>query len=38
MLAGGRCQARVVAVKGPDVESWNRIEIELQRDSSSATR
>ena len=31
MLAGGRCQANVVAVKGPEVESWNRIEIELQR-------
>lgn len=31
MLAGGRCQANVVAVKGPDVESWNRIEIELLR-------
>lgn len=31
MLAGGRCQANVVAVQGPDVESWNRIEIELQR-------
>ncbi|MES3034430.1 MAG: HIRAN domain-containing protein [Gemmatimonadota bacterium] len=31
MLAGGRCQARVVAVGGPDVASWNRIEIELHR-------
>jgi HIRAN domain len=31
MLAGGRCQAFVVEVRGPEVESWNRIEIELLR-------
>lgn len=31
MLAGGRCQASVVLVRGPEVESWNRIEIELHR-------
>lgn len=31
MLAGGRCQASVIAVRGPEVESWHRIEIELQR-------
>jgi hypothetical protein len=29
MLGGGRCQARVVAVLGPEAASWNRIEIEL---------
>jgi hypothetical protein len=37
MLAGGRCQASVVTVKGPDVESWNRIEIELQRSAAPRT-
>lgn len=31
MHAGGRCQATVVQVRGSDVESWNRIEIELDR-------
>jgi hypothetical protein len=31
MLAGGRCQAVVTDVRGPEVESWNRIEIELSR-------
>lgn len=31
MLAGGRCQASVTQVRGPDVASWNRIEIELER-------
>jgi HIRAN domain len=31
MLAGGRCAARVAAVRGDDVASWNRIEIELER-------
>ena len=31
MLAGGRCQAKVVDVRGPDVASFNRIEIELER-------
>lgn len=38
MLAGGRCQASVVAVRGPDVASWNRIEIELQRSIPSLAR
>ena len=38
MLAGGRCQASVVAVKGPDVESWNRIEIELHRSGRTDAR
>jgi HIRAN domain len=31
MLAGGRCQAVVSEVRGADVESWNRIEIDLIR-------
>ena len=31
MLAGGRCQASVVAVHGADVASFNRIEIALER-------
>jgi len=31
MHAGGRCTATVLQVRGPDVESWNRIEIELDR-------
>ena len=31
MLAGGRCAASVLAVRGPEVASWNRIEIELMR-------
>ncbi|MCC7054017.1 MAG: hypothetical protein IT355_12205 [Gemmatimonadaceae bacterium] len=31
MLGGGRCQATVLHVGGPDVASWNRIEIELER-------
>lgn len=31
MLAGGRCHATVMTVRGPDVASWNRIEIELER-------
>jgi hypothetical protein len=31
MLAGGRCAARVHAVRGEDVASWSRIEIELER-------
>ena len=34
MLAGGRCRATVLAVRGPDVASWNRIEIELERSVS----
>lgn len=38
MLAGGRCQASVVAVRGPDAASWNRIEIELQRSIPSIAR
>ena len=29
MLAGARCRATVVQVLGPEVESWNRIAIEL---------
>ncbi|MBC7842641.1 MAG: hypothetical protein H7099_10020 [Gemmatimonadaceae bacterium] len=33
MLAGGRCRATVLAVRGADVASWNRIEIELERSS-----
>ena len=31
MLAGGRCQASVVAVRDADVASFNRIEIALER-------
>jgi len=31
MLGGGRCTASVVVVHGPEVASWNRIEIELDR-------
>jgi HIRAN domain len=31
MLAGGRCHATVTTVRGPDVASWNRVEIELER-------
>ena len=31
MLAGGRCRANVLAVRGPDVASWNRIEVDLER-------
>ena len=31
MLAGGRCVAQVVTLHGPDVASFNRIEIELER-------
>lgn len=31
MLAGGRCRATVLAVRGPEVASWSRIEIELER-------
>ena len=31
MLAGGRCQAHVIAVRGHAVASFNRIEIELDR-------
>ncbi len=38
MLAGGRCQAKVLAVKGPDAQSWNRIEIELHRSPPIAAR
>ena len=38
MLAGGRCQAKVLAVKGADVQSWNRIEIELHRSPPTAAR
>jgi HIRAN domain len=37
MLAGGRCQAVVTAVLGPEVESWNRIEIELRRSPEEQT-
>lgn len=35
MLAGARCRATVVQVRGPEVESWNRIEIELDRSPPS---
>ncbi len=38
MLAGGRCQASVIAVGGPDVASWNRIEIELHRSDPGVAR
>ena len=38
MLAGGRCQASVVSVRGPDVASWNRIEIELHRSIPGSAR
>jgi HIRAN domain len=31
MLAGGRCAASVISIRGPDVASFNRIEIELER-------
>lgn len=31
MLAGGRCRASVRQVGPPDVASWNRIEIDLER-------
>ena len=31
MLAGGRCKAIVVAVRGAEAASFNRIEIELER-------
>lgn len=31
MLGGGRCQAHVIAIRGPDVASFNRIEILLER-------
>ena len=31
MLAGGRCRASITQVRSPDVESWNRIEVELER-------
>ena len=31
MLAGGRCHATVTNVRGPETESWQRIEIELER-------
>ncbi len=34
MLAGGRCRATVLAVRGPEVASWSRIEIELERSSA----
>jgi hypothetical protein len=38
MLAGGRCQGRVLAVRGPEVASFNRIEIELERSLPTAHR
>lgn len=31
MLAGGRCQAKVLHVHGADVPSWHRVEVELER-------
>ncbi len=34
MLAGGRCQARVVVIRGADAPSWSRIGIELERSAS----
>lgn len=31
LLSGGRCLARVSALRGADVGSWNRVEVELDR-------
>lgn len=31
LLNGGRCMARVTCLRGADVESWNRVEVELER-------